>query len=61
MENRELMSTRTLAGSLVAVFLLVALFPAGMGAPELIGLLLISVALVMVWRRRRSKTKATPA
>jgi hypothetical membrane protein len=58
-ENGELMSTRILLGALVVMFLLVALFPAGMGAPELIGVLLIAVALVSVWRRRRRKPKAT--
>jgi len=49
-ENGELMSTRILIGSLVALFLLVVLFPAGMGAPELIGLLLIAVPIPWQWQ-----------
>jgi hypothetical protein len=55
------MSTRTLIGALAVLFLLVAFFPSGMGAPELIGLLLIAVALVSVWRWRRRKPKITQA
>jgi len=55
------MSTRTLIGALVVVFLLLVLFPAGLGAPELLGLLLITAALVSVWRWRRRKPKATAA
>ena len=55
------MSTRILIGSLVALFLLLVLFPAGLGAPELIGLLLIAVALVSAWSWRRRKAKPTQA
>jgi hypothetical membrane protein len=60
-ENGELMSTRILMGALVALFLLLVLFPTGLGAPELVGLLLITAALVSVWRWRRRKPNATPA
>ena len=61
MENGKLMNTRVLIGSLVAMFLLVVFFPAGMGAPELVGLLLIAVALYSVWNRRRRKSKPNHA
>jgi len=61
LENGKLMSTRILIGSLVALFLLLVLFPAGLGAPELVGLLLIAVALVSVWSWCRRKAKPTQA
>lgn len=55
------MSTPLLVGALAVLFLLLVLFPAGLGAPELLGLLLIVVALVSVWRWRRRKPTATAA
>jgi hypothetical membrane protein len=55
------MRTRTLIGALVVLFLLLVLFPAGLGAPELVGMLLIAIALVSVWRWRRHKPKEVAA
>ena len=53
------MSTHLLIVLLLPLFLVVVLLPAGLGAPELVALLLITVALFSVWRWRRHRANAT--
>ena len=55
------MSTRILIAALVSVFLVLVLLPTGLGAPELIGLSLIAVASVSLWRWRQHKPRQTAA